>query len=214
MIRVLLVDDHRLVRASLRRVLEDAGDIVVVGEAGSGEAAVSAVRNSPPDVVIMDVSMPGIGGLEATRKLREMASAVRVVVVSAFAENPYPRRLLDAGASGFLSKDCEPEELVEAVRAAARDETYLSGSVAQKLARAALNKGKGGEMPLEQLSQREMQVLVMVVRGHSTREISDALFLSPKTVSTYRSRLYGKLGVGNDVELTHYALRHGISIES
>lgn len=211
MIRVLLVDDHRLVRASLCRMLEAAGDIRVCCEAATGEEAIRIVREDVPEVVIMDVSMPGIGGMEATRKLRNIDRNVRVIVVSAYSASPYPRRLLEAGASAFLSKDCEPEELVEAVRAVKAGKTYLSANVARALAEDKVQDGDG--TPLERLSQRELQVLVMVVQGQTNGDISRALYLSPKTVSTYRARLYSKLGVANDVELTHFALRHGLTVD-
>lgn len=212
MIRVLLVDDHRLVRASLRRVLDDADGVEVVGEAASGEDAVAAVRAGAPDVVLMDVNMPGIGGLEATRKLHAIAPAVRIIVVSAHTDDPYPRRMLAAGASGYLTKDCEPDEVVEAVRRVAAGETWLDAAIARRIAGAQL-AGQGGDSPLQALSPRELQVLMMITQGRTTQDIATTLNLSPKTVATYRYRLYQKLDVGNDVELARLAMRYGIAVD-
>ncbi len=209
MIRLLLVDDHALFRSGLRSVLDNASDIEVVHEASNGEEAVAFVRRSPPDIVLMDVNMPGIGGIEATRKIIHVAPETRVIAVTALSGDPFPNQLLDAGAMGYLSKGCDAEELFKAIRTVAQGRHYLSGEVAQKLALGKVANA-GEESPLALLSPREMQVMLMVVKGLGNQEISDSLFLSPKTVSTYKHRLYDKLGVGNDVELTHLAIRHGI----
>lgn len=208
MIRILLVDDHALFRSGMRHILEEAGEMEVVGEADSGETALEKVRERQPDVVLMDIHMPGIGGIEATRRIHRLAPEVRVIAVTALDDEPFPSQLLDAGAVGYLTKGCPAGELLQAVRRVMRGEHYLSAAVAQKLSLSAL-VNKGGS-PLAKLSPREMQVMMMITRGKTTQEISDALFLSPKTVSTYRARLFEKLGVSNDVELTHFALRHGV----
>jgi len=209
MTRILLVDDHSLFRTGMKSILETQDDMEVVGEADTGEAAVEQVRKSPPDVVLMDVHMPGIGGIEATRRILRAEPGVKVIALTALNDEPFPSRLLDAGAVGYLTKGCPAEELLDAIRRVMRDEHYLSADVAQKLSLSALvNKGEAS--PLAKLSPREMQVMMMITQGKTTQEISDALFLSPKTVSTYRTRLFEKLGVSNDVELTHFALRHGI----
>jgi len=209
MIRILLVDDHSLFRTGMKSILETQDDMEVVGEADTGEAAVEQVRKSPPDVVLMDVHMPGIGGIEATRRILRAEPGVRVIALTALNDEPFPSRLLDAGAVGYLTKGCPAEELLDAIRRVMRDEHYLSADVAQKLSLSAL-VNKGESSPLAKLSPREMQVMMMITQGKTTQEISDALFLSPKTVSTYRTRLFEKLGVSNDVELTHFALRHGV----
>lgn len=207
MTTVLLVDDHRLIRASLRRVLDAAADITVTAEAASGEEAVAAVSALRPDVVLMDIEMPGIGGLEATRRLLALAPSVRVIVLTVHADDPYPAKLLAAGAAGYLTKDCQPEEMVEAVRRVAAGETWLEARIARRLATGVL-AGRTAQDPLAELSRRELQVLTMVARGQSTQAIAAELQISPKTVATYRYRLYDKLGVGNDVELARLALRH------
>ena len=209
MIRILLVDDHSLFRTGMKNILETQDDLEVVGEADTGEAAVEQVRKSPPNVVLMDVHMPGIGGIEATQRILRAEPRVKVIALTALDDEPFPSRLLDAGAVGYLTKGCPAEELLDAIRRVMRDEHYLSADVAQKLSLSALvNKGEAS--PLAKLSPREMQVMMMITQGKTTQEISDALFLSPKTVSTYRTRLFEKLGVSNDVELTHFALRHGV----
>jgi two-component system invasion response regulator UvrY len=183
--------------------------MVVVGEFASGEEAIDAVRADPPDLILMDVNMPGIGGIEATRKILQFAPDVRIIAVTVLSEEPFPNQLLDAGARGYLSKGSSSEEMFEAIRAVMQGRHYISGEVAQKLMLANF-RNRGESSPLSALSAREMQIMMMITRGQGTQQISDALFLSPKTVSTYRHRLYEKLAVSNDVELTHLAMRHGL----
>jgi two-component system invasion response regulator UvrY len=209
MISVLLVDDHALFRTGLGSVIAGADDIAVVGEASSGEEAVQFVAKTPPDLVLMDVNMPGIGGIEATRKIVRHHPGVKVIAVTALSDDPFPNQLLDAGARGYISKGCPAQELFQAIRSVMGGDHYISSDVAQKL---ALGKAARHEedSPLKKLSAREMQVMLMIVTGQGTQDISDALFLSPKTVSTYRHRLYEKVGVANDVELTHFAIRHDV----
>ena len=209
LITVMLVDDHRLVRAGLRHVLEAHPDIVVVAEASSGEESLELARSHRPAIVLMDINMPGIGGLEATRRLLQRAPEIKVIAVTMHIDEPYPSRLLSIGAAGYLSKDAAADEVVAAIRRVSQGGHYVAASVAGNLA-AALVKGGSGGSPFDRLSQREMQVMLMFTRGYSTQEISDRLCLSPKTVSTYRYRLFEKLGVNNDVELIRVAMRYGI----
>ncbi len=209
MIRVLLVDDHQLIRTGIRRILDDAADLEVVGEADSGEEALRLTREAHPQVVLMDVNMPGIGGLEATRKLLRIDPDLCIVALTVHVDEPYPSRLLEAGALGYLTKDCNEAEIVRAIRTVAVGrQRYLSAGIAQQMALSGL--AGGARNPFERLSQREVQVMLMVTEGNRPQEISDRLCLSPKTVSTYRYRLYEKLGVTNDVELTRLAIRHGL----
>lgn len=208
MIRVLLVDDHKLVRTGIRLILEDTLDLRVAGEAESGEAALALAGELKPDVVLMDVSMPGIGGLEATRRLLARDTKIKVIVVSVHAAEPYPLRLMEAGAHGYLTKDCAAEEIVTAIRQVQAGKRYITASIAQQLALAKVDANRGS--PFEQLSQRETQVMLMVTSGQSSQAIAEKLHLSPKTVSTYRTRLFAKLGVENDVGLTRLALRYGV----
>lgn len=208
MIKIMLVDDHRLVRAGLKRVLQEVADMEVIAEASSGEEALEIVRAKAPDVILMDINMPGIGGLEATRRLLQRVPAAKVIVVSMHLEEPYPSRMLAAGAAGYISKDSAADEVVAAIRRVSTGGHYVAADVAGNLA-ASLVKGSSGS-PFDQLSQRETQVMIMVTKGYSTQEISDRLHLSPKTVSTYRYRLFEKLNVSNDVELTRMAMRYGL----
>lgn len=209
MIQVLLVDDHALFRTGLKSVLGEAGDIEVIGEASSGEEAIDHLRALRPDIILMDVNMPGIGGIEATRKITRQTPEMKVVAVTALSDDPFPNQLLDAGAMGYISKGCPAEEMFEAIRSVIAGDHYISKDVAQKLALSHVS-GQASESPMKKLSAREMQVMTMIVTGQGTQQISDSLFLSPKTISTYRHRLYEKLGVSNDVELTHFAIRHNV----
>ena len=208
MIGVLLVDDHKLVRTGIKLMLDKTADIRVLGEASTGEEAVEQARALKPQVILMDVSMPGIGGLEATRKLAMSLPDARVIVLSAQTAEPFPMRLLEAGASGYLTKDTAEDEIITAIRRVHAGERYIAADIARQLAMQAVNRSPGS--PFDQLSSREMQVMIMATGGHSVQDISDSLHLSPKTVSTYRSRLFEKLGVSNDVELTRLALRYGV----
>jgi two-component system invasion response regulator UvrY len=207
-IRILLVDHQSLVRCGIQRLLEDDPQFTVVGEASSGEEAVELSRTIKPDVVLMDVQIPGIGGMEATRRICHACEDTRVVVVTVEVSDPFPAQLLEAGASGYLTKHCDVEEITGAIRAVARGERYISADIAREMALSMLPGNE--QSPFDRLSQREMQVMLMVTQGQSVHDISDHLCLSPKTVSTYRYRLYDKLGVENDVELTHMAIRHGM----
>jgi len=209
MIRIHLVDDHDLFRAGVRSILQQQEGLLVLGEYANGEDAVQAVRNDPPDLVLMDVNMPGMGGIEATRKILKIAPDVKVIAVTVLSEDPFPNQLLDAGARGYISKGCGSDEMLEAIRMVMHGQHYISGDVAQKLTLANFRKG-GESSPLSTLTAREMQIMMMILQGQRNQQISDALFLSPKTVSTYRHRLYEKLDVCNDVELTHFGIRHGL----
>jgi two-component system invasion response regulator UvrY len=209
MIRIHLVDDHDLFRAGVRSILQQQEGLVVLAEFANGEDAVEAARKDPPDLVLMDVNMPGIGGIEATRKILKIAPDVKVIAVTVLSEDPFPNQLLDAGARGYISKGCGAEEMLEAIRMVMHGQHYISGDVAQKLTLANF-RNRGESSPLGTLSAREMQIMMMILQGQGNQEISDALFLSPKTVSTYRHRLYEKLDVDNDVELTHFGIRHGL----
>jgi two-component system invasion response regulator UvrY len=207
-ISVLLVDDHDLVRTGLKRLLEDVSGIKVVGEAGTGEEAVRLAREKQPDVVLMDVKMPGIGGLEATKKLLRTSPEIKVIALTVHAEEPFPSRLLQAGAAGYLTKGSSLDKMIEAIRTVYLGKRYISPDIAHQLALKHLSDGEPGA--IDSLSERELQVMLMITKGLKVQEISDKLCLSPKTVNSYRYRLFEKLGVSSDVELTHFALRHGV----
>ena len=208
MITVLIVDDHELVRARIRSLLSGVNGIKVIGEASSGEEAVKIAREKHPNVVLMDVRMPGIGGLEATRKLLRADPDIKVIALTVCDEEPFPSKLLQAGAAGYLTKGSALEEMVQAIHSVHHGKRYLSPEVAQQLALKHLSDEKAS--PFESLSERELQVMLMITSGQKVQEISDKLCLSPKTVNSYRYRLFDKLNVHSDVELTHLAIRHGI----
>ncbi|MDN7142025.1 UvrY/SirA/GacA family response regulator transcription factor [Pseudomonas sp. JQ170] len=207
MIRVLVVDDHDLVRTGITRMLADIDDLQVVGQADSGEASLKVARELKPDVVLMDVKMPGIGGLEATRKLLRSHPDVKVVAVTACEEDPFPTRLLQAGAAGYLTKGAGLDEMVQAIRLVFAGQRYISPQIAQQL---ALKSFQPQGSPFDALSEREIQIALMIVGCQKVQIISDKLCLSPKTVNTYRYRIFEKLSVTSDVELTLLAVRHGM----
>ena len=208
MIKVLVVDDHDLVRSGIARLLGDAKDINVIGEAASGEEAVQMVRSLNPDVVLMDIRMPGIGGLEATRKVVRLDPDIKVIAVTACDDDPYANRLLQAGAAGYMTKGAEADEMVRAIIKVRSGQRYISPEIAQRMALRPFQEG--GASPFEALSDREMQISIMIVNCHRVQEISDKLCLSPKTVNSYRYRIFEKLAIESDVELTHLAIKHGI----
>lgn len=207
MIQVIVVDDHDLVRMGLVRLLGDADGIEVIRQGASGEDAIRLAKEHEPDVIMMDVRMPGIGGIEATRKIHRQFPDIKIIAVTACGDDPFPARLLQAGAAGYLTKGASSEEMVLAVRTVVAGQKYLAPNVAQKL--ALQNVGAGGS-PFSELSDREMQIATMICSCKKVQEISDKLCLSPKTVNTYRYRIFDKLGISSDVELTHLAIRHGI----
>ncbi len=211
MIKLLLVDDHDLVRMGIRRLMEDHSvkeGIEVIAEASSGEEAIQMVRTHRPDVVFLDVNMPGIGGLEATRRMLQIKSDLKIVALTVHADGPIPKLLLEAGAVGYLTKGCNVDEMIAAVRKVSRGEHYIAAEIAQQLALGLL--AGPHESPFDALSQREMQILLMITQGQKSQAISEQLHLSPKTVSTYKSRLQDKLNVKGDVELVRLAIRHGM----
>lgn len=207
MIRVLVVDDHEIVRAGVSGLLSAAGDIRIVGEAGSGEEALRAVRELKPDVVFMDVEMPGIGGFEATRRLASTHPQLKVIILTVHDEGPFPKHLMRAGAAGYLNKGADAEEMVRAIHAVLRGDRYIAPIIAQRIAGEIV---RGQESPFDTLSEREMQVAMMVIDGSKVPDIATTLCLSPKTVRTYRQRIFEKLRVATDVELTRLGLQYGL----
>ena len=209
MIRVLVVDDHDLVRTGISRMLADISGLQVIGQADSGEDAIRKARELKPDVVLMDVKMPGIGGLEATRKLLRSYRDLKVIAVTICEEDPFPTRLLQAGAAGYLTKGAALEEMVQAIRMVFGGQRYISPQIAQQLALKSFQP-QLSESPFDLLSEREIQIALMIANCQKVQSISDKLCLSPKTVNTYRYRIFEKLSITSDVELALLAVRHGM----
>jgi len=208
LIKVLVVDDHELVRSGISRLLSDTKGIEVIGEASSGEEAVQFAKEHEPDIVLMDIRMPGIGGLEATRKILRQNEEIQVIAVTACDDNPYASRLLQAGASGYITKGADAEEMVNAIMKVKSGQKYISSEIAQRMALKPFQQDQAS--PFDELSEREMQIALMIVGCQKVPEISEKLFLSPKTVNSYRYRIFEKLGIDSDVQLTHMAVRYGL----
>ena len=209
MIKILIVDDHRLFRMGLAKMLVESRGFRVIAEAEHPEQAVNLARTLRPNVVLMDILMPGIGGLEAISRIRRMDRDIRVIALTACTTNPYPVQALRSGATGYLTKGVSPEELRMAIRRVYAGKRYLCADIAQQLAVKVFDADQ--ESPFDRLSGREMQIMLMIVNCHKVSEISADLHLSPKTVNSYRYRIFEKLGVSNDVELALFAVRYGMA---
>ena len=206
MIKVVLVDDHDLVRTGIKLILQGVADFKIVDEAKSGEEAVAICRKNAPDVVLMDVNMPGIGGLEATRQICRVSEGTRVICLSQQKDHPIPSQVMQLGAHGFLTKDAEPNEVINAIYKVASGQKYLCAEIAQSIAMNSFESN--GDNPFEDLSSRELDIAMRLTKGVRVPDIAIQLNISAKTVNTYRYRMFGKLGIESDVELTHLALRH------
>lgn len=207
--KILVVDDHDLVRMGIVRMLADIDGYQVVGDAKSGEEAVIKARALSPDVVLMDVKMPGMGGLEATKKLLAAKASIKIIAVTACDDDIYPTRLMQAGAVGYVTKGAEFSEIINAINKVIRGDLYMSNSIAQQL---ALKNFSGGsqESPFEKLSQRELQTAMQIANGQKVNDIAVAFSVSPKTVNSYRYRIFEKLDIDSDVELTLLAVKHNL----
>ena len=208
-IRIMLVDDHAVVRMGFRLLLDTTSDLRVVAECGSGEEAMKCYAEVNPDVIVLDLSMEGMGGLETLSRLMAKWPAARVLVLSAYEDTAHPRRALAAGALGYLTKRSAAEALIEAIRQVAGRKLFLEPALAREIAVEQVNKPGN---PLEGLTAREFEVFVMLARGRSVAEIAEVLFLSPRTVGTHLYNIKQKLGAGNAAELTLIAIRNGLII--
>lgn len=208
MIRLLLVDDHIIFREGVKQVLLDTPDVRVVAEAISGREALRFIEDEQLDAVVMDINMPDGSGLETLRQIRDLAPKLPVLILSMYPEDQYAIRVLQAGGSGYLSKDAAPDNLVHAIRKVSSGGRYVSQAVAERLAARVVGGHEG--QPHDNLSEREFQVFRLLAAGHPASEIADELALSVKTVSTYRSRVLMKMGFKTNAELTRYAISHGL----
>ncbi len=209
-ISVLLVDDHAMFRAGIKALLEAEGRVEVIGEASSGDEAVDLVRQLKPDVVVMDLSMPDSNGLEATRRIAALGLDTNVLVLTVHAEEEYLVPVVDAGASGYLTKTSADTDLLEAIRVVARGQVFLPPTATTLLLKRYKAAESDDSAGLHDLSTREQEVLALTAEGFSSREIGKKLFISPKTVDTYRSRIMDKLGLSHRSELVRFALRVGL----
>ena len=207
MIKVLLADDHGIVRAGLRRIVEDSADMEVVAEAADGKEAIRQARKQAPDVVVVDISMPGMDGLEVISQLRAYIPQLPVIVLTMHEEEQYVVRAIEADAMGYITKRSAPEQLVEAIRKVHTGGRYITDEVAELLA-LRVARGARTRFPLDTLSMRELQVLRRLALGHTNREIAESYHISIKTVDTYRSRLLKKLNLRNNAELARFAMQN------
>lgn len=208
MINILLVDDHELVRTGVSKILNEVKGFKVIGECETGESAVKFCRQTEPDVILMDMDMPGMGGLEATKKILRIAPDAKVIMLTVHTEDPIPTKVMQIGAAGYLTKGTAPVDMVNAIRQVHSGQRYLPAEIAQQMALSQFKSSE--ENPFNALSDRELQIMLMITRGEKVPDISEHLHLSTKTINSYRYRMFEKLSVGNDVELTHLAIRHGM----
>ena len=208
MISVLLTDDHELVRTGIRRLLEDSGRIQIVGEAESGEQSIKMADELKPDVILMDINMPGIGGIEACQRILKKHPQQKIIILTVHTEQTIPKRMLEIGAKGYLTKECRLEEMLQGIDNVVNGHSYIASSIAQQLALSLLPGNEAN--PIDRLSRREFQVMMLMSQGMSNADISDKLCLSPKTISTYRLRILEKLGAQNEVDLVRIAVEQGI----
>ncbi len=208
MIKILIADDHRIVREGLKLILEEPSDISVISEASDGFEVLSLVRKNKYDVIILDISMPGKSGLDVLKEIRKDKPKLPILILSAYPEDQYAVRVIKAGANGYLTKESAPEELITAIRRVQLGKKYISLSLAEKL--ATYIEADSDKPPHETLSDREYEVLRMIASGMTVSEIAEKLFLSVKTISTYRTRVLEKMSMRTNSELTHYAIQKGL----
>lgn len=209
MIKVSIADDHRIVREGLRRILAEAPDIKVMDEAGNGREIIEKIRSNQPDVVLMDISMPDMDGLDATKQIHALFPELPILILTVHPARQYASRILRAGARGYLNKQAAPEELIDAVRKVFAGRRYLSPEVSEELALQLIGEGADFS-PVESLSDRELQILCLIAKGRKATEIAEELCLSIKTVNTYRARVLYKLHLRNNADLTRFAIKNNL----
>lgn len=208
MIKLLVVDDHEIVRQGIVRMLSDVSGLVVIGEASSGEESVQMVRERQPDVVLMDLQMPGIGGIEAIRRILRIESDIRIIVLTVLSMSPIPQDVMETGAVGYVTKGAPPREMTHAISRARFGKRYISSDIAQQIALQPFSESGGS--PFHGLSGREMQIALMVMNCQGVRQIAENLSLSPKTVNSYRYRIFSKLNISSDMELAILSVQQNI----
>ena len=208
MIRILIADDHAIVREGLKQIIGETSDMVIAGEASNGHEALNKVFKNDYDVVVLDITMPGINGLDVLKQIKAQRPKLPILVLTMHPEDQYAVRVLRAGASGYLTKESASDELITAIRKISAGRKYVSSSLAEKLAFGL--EVDAEKPPHETLSDREYQVMCMIGSGKTVKEIADELFLSVKTISTYRTRILEKMNMKNNAELTHYAIKQGL----
>ena len=208
MIKLLIVDDHHLVRTGLRNIIDEAGGIEIVGEAGTGERAIQLNRDKNPDVILMDIGLPGLSGFETSERIMNARPAVRVIALTAHTKPPFPARLMGMGAAGYLTKACDAEELVAAIRKVYDGERYVGSEIAQQLAMSLLPGTP--QSPFQELTPREIEVAMMLANGMKSSAIAERMNVSPKTISTHKYRIFEKIGVDSEVALLREAIRYDV----
>lgn len=206
-IKVMLVDDHAVVRMGFKMLLETSDDIRVIAEAESGESAIKSFMEHKPDVIVMDITMPGMGGMEAIERILSKESSAKILVLSAHEDSVHPKRVLNAGAMGYVTKRSAAEELIKAIRSVASGKKYIEASVAQQM---AIQQLSGEQNPVDVLSEREFEVFMSLAKGKTTNEIAETLFLSPRTVGTHLYNIKQKLNANNSAEIALIAMRSGL----
>lgn len=208
MINILIVDDQEIVRTGLRLILKSFAQIASITEASTGEEAVQICQRKKPDIIILDIRLPGLSAFESTRRLKRVSPKTGIIILAVHAKSPYPTRLLEAGASGYLTRDCNSGELIEAVKTVARGSRFIGAEAAKQLALSILPGT--AESPFDELSAREMEVMLKLTEGNRIPDIASLMCLSPKTIATYKYRIYDKLGTRSEIDLMRMAMRYGL----